>query len=125
MPSPLVRVAFGACLKTVVSNGYSGLLSRPPVPPRVGNFVFGPQLSAQFFADVRRTSRTASAAGDDGSDELRPSESHPLCAFTALDHDLLRAPPVGPTEFHHVLDFVVRWDALNYPHTITSSLLFP
>jgi hypothetical protein len=89
----------------------------------MGGFVFGQRLDEQFFADTGCTSRAASA-GDDGRYELRPIERHLFATFIALDHDLLWAPPVGPTEVTNFLDFVVRRDALDYSHTITSSSLF-
>ena len=91
----------------------------------MGDFVFELQLlDEQVFTDACCTPRTA-LASEDGSEELRPTESHPLCALPALNHDLLRTPPVGATEIRYFLNFVVRWDTLDYPHAITSSSLFP
>jgi hypothetical protein len=46
-------------------------------------------------------------------------------ASTTLEHVLLWAPPVDPADVLHLLSFVVGWDALDYPHTITSSLFIP
>ena len=91
----------------------------------MGDFVFKLQLlDEQFFADTRCTPRTAFAS-EDGNEGLRPIKSHSLCALPALNHDPLRTPPVGATEIRYFLNFVVRWDTLDYPHAITSSSLFP
>ena len=78
-------------------------------------------LDEQFFPSPCAASRAA-LAGNDGSHQVRVLEGPPRATSIALEHDLFWTPLVDSAEGFHFLDFVVRWDALDNLHTITSSL---
>ena len=91
-----------------------------PVAPGVNALVLSRLLGMQLFTDSSTTPCTT-LTGNEGSNEVRPLEGARCAAGTALKHDLLWAPPVNPAKVLYFLGFVVLWDALDYPHTLTSS----
>src|SRR3712207_5734987 len=96
-----------------------------PVAPWVEALVLSQYLNEQFFP--RPCAATCAAlAGNDGSHQVRVLVGRPRATSIALKHDLFWTPLVDSAEGFYFLDFVVRWDALDNLHTITSSsLLFP
>jgi hypothetical protein len=85
--------------------------------------VLSQYLDEQFFPSPRATSRAA-LAGNDGSHQVRVLKGRPRTTSIALEHDLFWTPLVDSAEGLYFF-FVVRWDALDNLHTITSSLLVP
>ena len=72
-------------------------------------------LDEQFFADASATLRTT-FAGNEGTYEVPPLKGSPPSAGTTLNHNLLWAPLVNPSEILHIMNFVVRRDALDNLH---------
>jgi hypothetical protein len=91
-----------------------------PVAPRANALVLSPLLYNQFLADACATPCTTLAANE-GSNEIRSLEGSPRAAGTTFEYDLLWAPPVNLSEVPYLVGVVVRWDALDDLHTITSS----
>jgi len=98
-----------------------------PVAPWVQPLVLSQHLDEQLFPSPCAASGAA-LAGNDGSHQVGVLVGSPRATSIAFEHDLFWTPLVDSAEGRYFLDFVVRWDALDNLHTITSSsllLLFP